>query len=65
MKKIDTCITESVCCTAEIKHNIVSQLHVNKTKKRTNSRSPENWCSHELRTEIWQDMGGEGLFPQS
>ena len=34
MKKIDTCITESVCCTSEIKHNIVSQLYVNKKKKK-------------------------------
>ena len=25
------CITESLCCTAEIKHNIVNQLYFNKT----------------------------------
>ena len=26
------CITESLCCTAEIKYNIVSQLYFSKTK---------------------------------
>ena len=25
------CITESLCCTAEIKHNVVSLLYFNKT----------------------------------
>ena len=27
------CITESLCCTAEIKHNKVNQLYFNKIKK--------------------------------
>ena len=28
------CITESLCCTAEIKHNIVIQLYFNKIKNK-------------------------------
>ena len=28
------CITESLCCTAEIKHNLVNQLYFNKILKR-------------------------------
>ena len=33
MKKEYICITESLCCTAEVKHNIVNQLYFNKIKK--------------------------------
>ena len=33
-KRIYLCITESLCCTAEIKHTIVSQLYFNKIKKK-------------------------------
>ena len=32
MKK-DTYTYESLCCTAEIKHNIVNELYLNKKKK--------------------------------
>ena len=31
--KRNTCMTESPCCTAEIKHNIENQLYFSKTKK--------------------------------
>ena len=31
--KRNTCITESLCCTAEIKHIIVNQIYFSKTKK--------------------------------
>ena len=35
-KNIYVCITESLCCTAEIKHNITNQLYFNKIKKKKN-----------------------------
>ena len=33
-KNIYICITESLCCAAEIKHNTVNQLYFNKIKKK-------------------------------
>ena len=32
------CITESLCCTAEIKYNIVDQLYFNKIFKKENMK---------------------------
>ena len=34
MKTIYACITNSLCCTAEIKHNIADQLYFNKIKNK-------------------------------
>ena len=31
-KNVYICITESLCCIAEIKHNIVNQQYLNKIK---------------------------------
>ena len=65
MKKIDTCITESVCCTSEIKHNIVSQLYVKKKKKKRGPTPGPQKTGIVINYEqkygrIWV---GKGFFP--
>ena len=57
MKK-NICITESICCTAKIKPNIVNQLYFNKIKKKkTQPRSgPASACSCQLA----EDKKGRG-----
>ena len=46
MKRIYTCITESLCCKAEIKHNSVNQLYFN------------NIFKQQLGiTDSWKDKG--------
>ena len=44
-KKKDTYMYESLCCTAEIKHNIINELYLNKIKKRLSKDNKRTWSN--------------------
>ena len=53
------CITESLCCITEIKHNIANQLYLNKIKKQ-NQKNPKD-LSSELTLLLSKEIKPVGL----
>ena len=60
-KRMYTCITESLCCTAET-NNIVNQLHFNFKKQITASRKSKKKCSTRRRKERKTDQVTEQTY---
>ena len=57
------CITNSLCCTAEIKHNIVNQLYFNlkknRKKKKQGRRTSQKWWRRHIMYEIMSTEKGK------
>ena len=60
-KRMYTCITEALCCTAET-NNIVNQLHFKFKKQITESRKSKKKCSTRRRKERKTDKVKTGKF---
>ena len=60
MKK-NICITESICCTAEIKPNIVNQICFNKKKKQ--QQQPRSGPASTCSCQVAEDKKGQGASP--
>ena len=61
MKK-NICITESICCTAKIKPNIVNQLYFNKIKKK--NKNNQGLVQPQHAAAKWQKIRKAEEHPQ-